>query len=122
MFLRIYKKGSSVVEFMALIVFLLSMAFVFQHYIVRGLSGQWRKVGDTFGHGKQYDPRNFDVDDGGSGEGTLTCIFAEVVDRWVMEDCYEDTCDCTLPEEDPQYDARCPSCLMENCQSSYCVL
>ena len=26
-------------------------------YVQRGLQGKWREVGDSFGHGRQYEPR-----------------------------------------------------------------
>ena len=70
------RKAGSAIEYMALIIFLLGALLVFKRYILRGFWGQWKKAGDVFGHGKQYDPRGFE--DG----GTLQCIF--------VYDCYPD--------------------------------
>ena len=94
----------------------LAIAIVFQPYIVRGLSGQWKKVGDSFGHGRQYDPGEFDSD---GFRGTRTCIYSELITSWVKEDCFEENCDCSLPVEDPHYASLCLDCL-DRCKSRYC--
>ncbi|MEW5894922.1 MAG: hypothetical protein AB1650_04080 [Candidatus Omnitrophota bacterium] len=66
-------KAASTVEYMALIVFILGALFVFKRYIARGLWAQWKKAGDVFGHGRQFDPRPFGID--GEDGGTLRCMF-----------------------------------------------
>lgn len=56
MAMRRVRRGSAVLEYAALIVVvvagMLSMAIVMK----RSLAGQWRGVGDSFGHGRQYEP------------------------------------------------------------------
>ena len=81
MTVRVKKKASSVIEYMALIVFILTAFFVFQRYILKGLSGRWQSVGDTFGHGKQYDPRNYGVN--GIGGGTRDQTYNDISNTWV---------------------------------------
>ena len=63
------KKAVSALEYMFVMFFIASTFFVFQKYLARGLSGQWRSAGDAFGHGKQYDP-----------EATEECFFDSVVE------------------------------------------
>lgn len=83
------KKGASIIEYMIVILFIVSVFFVFQNYILRGFSGRWRAIGDTFGSGKQYDPKAY-----GEG-GTLECFYYQnmvnAMDNfWVATRCYED--------------------------------
>lgn len=49
-------RGSSVIEYIILIVMLLTAILVMQKQIARGFFGRWKNLGDTFGHGEQYDP------------------------------------------------------------------
>ena len=103
-------------EYMALIVFILGALFVFQKYIKRALSGGWKAAGDTFGHGRQYDPRWF----GRAGEegGTLECFYSTRVDLWINERCYDLNCDCTIPPTDPGYTTECLDCLRFTCSEN----
>jgi len=57
MILRRRKKyGQSTIEFVAILLFILGVFFVFQKYIVRGFSGRWKSIGDSLGDGRIYDP------------------------------------------------------------------
>src|SRR5205085_12312489 len=76
-------KASSIVEYMTVVLFLLAALFLFQNYIVRAFSGRWRAVGDTFGSGRQYDPKSY-----GQG-GTLECFYHEGSATWVATSSYE---------------------------------
>jgi len=115
---------------MTLIVFLLSSLFVFQGYILRGYYGSWKKAGDAFGSGRQYDPRPFG--NYGDGGGTLECFFdathctsgtgparpCTLINRWISKACYDATpCDCTMPIGTTGYITQCLQCL-ENCSES----
>ena len=82
------RNGSSIIEYMMIILFLSMAFFVFQHYIIRGFSGRWKMVGDSFGVGKQYDPKPY------AAGGTLECQYYEnrlnpQVNYWVATRCYE---------------------------------
>lgn len=77
------QRAGSTVEYMALIMFVLSAFFIFQHYIVRAFHGQWRKTGDSFGQGRQYDPRRF------AAGGTRSCRYWAEYDRWLESNDYE---------------------------------
>jgi hypothetical protein len=115
---------------MTLIVFLLSSLFVFQGYILRGYYGSWKKAGDAFGSGRQYDPRPFG--NYGDGGGTLECFFdathctsgtgparpCTLINRWISKACYDAIpCDCTMPIGTTGYITQCLQCL-ENCSES----
>ena len=133
-------------EYMTLVVFLLGALFVFKQYIINGFSGGWKKAGDAFGHGKQYDPRPYGTC--GDGGGSLECFYDSqhcvpdpnpnavaprptllqsgqlvcstgFINTWIDQRCYRRFCDCTLPPEDPAYNAGCLMCLV-NCASEEC--
>ncbi len=50
------KEGSSTIEYIILIVMFLTAILVMQKQVARGFFGRWKNLGDTFGHGEQYDP------------------------------------------------------------------
>ena len=52
------KYGQSTMEYMLLITFIIGAMLVFHKYIVRGMWGQWKTIGDSFGSGRLYDPMN----------------------------------------------------------------
>ena len=86
-------KGASTIEYTALIVFLLAALIAFDRYILRAFWGQWRKTGQIFGHGRQYDPRSFGEE--GKGGGTVQCYFVYEDQTltngdWVVQPCYYD--------------------------------
>jgi hypothetical protein len=109
------KKGQSILEYMTLVVFILSAFFVSQQYIVRAFSGNWKRSGDSFAHGEQYDPRAFgnNGDQGGSAE----CFFSPRINAWVDRDCYHATCGslCSLYSSVP----GCVTCA-NGCASAVC--
>jgi Flp pilus assembly pilin Flp len=48
--------GQIMFEHMVLFILVVAALVTMGVYIKRGLSGKWREVGDSFGHGKQYEP------------------------------------------------------------------
>ena len=81
--------GQSLIEFLALILFILAVFLAFQKYIVRGLSGQWKGVGDALGQGRIYDPNM-----------TTECAYYAYPTRggfWYNRTCFEETCQTHLP-------------------------
>lgn len=89
-------KAAATIEYASLIIFLLAALIAFDRYILRAIWGQWREASETFGHGRQHDPRSFG--DGGKGGGTFQCDFvyddpADPIDgqgTWVRQPCYYD--------------------------------
>ena len=119
--IRAHKKsrGQSVIEFAALIVFLLAAFIVFQKYIVRGFSGRWKVVGDSLGQGRIYDP-NMTVE---CAANTFTAGVAAV---WYNQTCFEENCAvCHEISSVSAYGvisidtAGCTACITA-CQTPYC--
>ncbi|MFC1631571.1 hypothetical protein ACFL1I_07845 [Candidatus Omnitrophota bacterium] len=50
------KKGSSILEYVALIVLLIAAFLLMEKYVKRSLCDRWRSAGDIFGGGRQYLP------------------------------------------------------------------
>lgn len=101
----------STVEYMALLVAVLVALFLGRFYIIRAFAGMWKKAGDTFSYGQQYDPRPFGAE--GRGGGTLRCYYAPQIGNWVDRQQAMMYCDCTVPKElTTEYQTRCISCLL----------
>lgn len=76
------KQGQSIIEYAALLMFVLIAFLIFQKYMVRGFAGRWKGVGDSLGGGQIYDPRK-----------TLECTFDPVyTNLWYNEACYQQNC------------------------------
>ena len=50
------RRGAFSLEYAVLIVVVAAAMVGMAIYMKRALMGKWRSVGDTFGHGKQYEP------------------------------------------------------------------
>ena len=73
-------RGQASIEKMVLIVIIITVLVFFQKYILRGINGRWKMVGDGLGAGRLYDPQK-----------TLACKFDYVyTNRWYDEACYEE--------------------------------
>lgn len=111
-------RGQSLLEYMLLLILIMGMFLVIQKYIVRGFSGQWKNVGDSWAHGKQYDP-----------EKTTECAFdGRYLDIWYDVKNYEArSCDerCTprietSVDEAQEHAKECSCCICES-QSAECL-
>ena len=110
---RDYKKkskGASTIEYAALFTMIL-VAFWFgmRVYIQRGIQGRWKATGDTFGQGRQYQPKASDA-----VKKTTECFYSEEVMMWVGQDCSK-KCDCSLEEDDLEYVSQCLDCMRVTC-------
>ena len=105
------KYGQSTLEFVALVMFILATFIVFQKYIVRGFSGRWKSVGDTFGQGSIFDPNS-------TIECAANTFFQDVPAVWYNQTCFEENCEpaCLLATKD---EGDCSTCLA-TCRSVYC--
>ena len=102
------KRAQSSIEYMIVIIFVIGAILVFQKYIARAISGRWKTVGDSFGSGRQFDPRR-----------TTECGYdSKYTLQWYDALCYEDRCDmCWSPLlELKDYSSECKSCI-EGCES-----
>jgi len=107
--MKLRRKAQSIMEFLALISFILAVFFIFQKYISRGFVGRMKATGDTWGYGRQYDP---DI--------TSNCRTSlSSLDRWIDTDCFEAN-DCHTAclgfESD---DATCSAC-EDLCDTDIC--
>jgi len=105
-----WRRASSTMEYVVLIIFILGALVAMREYIVRAMSGRWKAAGDTAGWGRQYDPRSFG--ESGEGGGTLVCRWEPEIGNWVDRRAAEQECDCTIPTEDAaDYKLHCTDCL-----------
>lgn len=108
--LRQHKKyGQSFLEFMVLIMIILTAYLIGQKYIVRAFSGRWKSVGDSLGQGRIYDPQQ-----------TLECAYDfQYTNSWYRVDCYDQRCadKCLTVASNPTACSLCiGSCAVDNCQ------
>jgi len=77
-------KAQAAIEYVVVIITILSAFLVFQKYITRGLVGHWKASGDAFGQGRQYDPNS-----------TIRCAFDfQFTNTWYDQPCYfRNNCD-----------------------------
>ncbi len=54
-FRRRHKQGKSVVEYMGLILVVAGAFLVLQFYISRAFHGRWKKTGESYAFGRQWD-------------------------------------------------------------------
>ena len=110
-----FKKGVSSIEVMTVVILTIAVMIGFGGYIERSLAGRWKSAGDTFGSGRQYDPRGFGVNC--VSGGTMDCYYDQDVRVWVDENRYRSNhCDCTFVKADgtkiqPDYTTHCSSCI-----------
>jgi len=57
MFIKKKKSAQATMEYLLLIIFVLTAFFVFRKYILRGFTGRWKTTGDSFAYGMYYDPK-----------------------------------------------------------------
>jgi hypothetical protein len=50
------RRSYSILEYMLFTMILIAALVGMSMYMVSSLGGKWRGVGDTFGHGRQYEP------------------------------------------------------------------
>lgn len=107
-------KAQSTLEFMVLLFFILGAFLVFQKYIVRSISGRWKTVGDSFGYGRQFDPKK-----------TRECAYDHrFFNIWYNETCFDKNCDCltidvTCGTCEANYNAMCRDCI-RSCEMPEC--
>lgn len=112
-------KGQALFEYVMLLIFVISAFLIFQKYIVRAMSGRWKSVGDTIGHGLLYDPTE-----------TLECAtFGYVTEDarfatgdpgvWYNVQCFEANC-VDFCYHAPFDVAACNNCIANTCREPDC--
>ena len=100
--------GQSLIEYVTLIVLILSAFLVFQKYIARGFSGRWKSVGESLGQGRIFDPKL-----------TTECIYDfQYTSNWYDQACFKaDQCDCLTVRANTTTCRDCiQGCTMAECQ------
>lgn len=110
------KKAVSTIEYASLLILVMAALLYFQKYIIQGLQGGWKKMGDTFGYEKQYDRKPYGTR--GDGGGTLACFYDPYLAQWVDDDCFKQNCVdyCTNPVTSSQ----CTNCKQVTCYVADC--
>ena len=70
------KRAASVLEYITLIAIVAGAFVIFQKYIAQACYGRWKSVGDSFGAGRQYDPKR-----------TIECVYDTGKMKWVVQKC-----------------------------------
>ena len=97
------RRAQSTLELVTMIVILIVTILAFRKYIVRAIDARYKTAGDSFGYGRQYDPKT-----------TLTCKFDyEYTQTWYSEECFENdpACHCGKLTSNQQ---TCQQCII-NC-------
>lgn len=79
------EKAQSTIEYVFFLMIVLTIFVYFQKYLVKGIAGRFRTVGDSFAQGRLYD---------GNREKTIECSFDVYTDSglWYDSRCFYDTC------------------------------
>ncbi|MBF0386472.1 MAG: hypothetical protein HQL20_01290 [Candidatus Omnitrophica bacterium] len=72
------KKAFALVEYMVLIIVVISCLLAFRGYIQRAYQGQMATAGESFAFGRQYDPND-----------TIACVYDDKEDIWYSQACYD---------------------------------
>jgi hypothetical protein len=83
---KISENAGATLEYLLLFTLFMGAVIVFQQYFLRAVGGNWKKAGDAFSHGRQYEP---DV--------TVRCIL--VTGSWVTLPCFDE---CFLRDLQPE--------------------
>ena len=77
--MRIFnKKAISIIEYIVLLVIIIGAFLVLRGYIQRGIYGMWKKAGNTFSYGRQWDSQK-----------SAECAFDEISNQWYDRNCFE---------------------------------
>ena len=104
MLTRRCRKGFSTIEYVLLLIILMSTLILFKDNILRGFGGRWKGVGDQFGFGRQFEPKD-----------TVECAFdSAYTNSWYDSTCLEN-------KKCPWGNDRCERNAVLECQSNYCT-
>jgi hypothetical protein len=110
------KRGQSSLEFVALMVLLISAMIIFQKYMAQGVTGRLKGVGDSLGQGRIYDPNL-----------TTACAFDiwfPSKDRWYEDKHFFNNCvpACLEVTKDLTPGGTCDACIGNSDPGNVCNL
>ncbi len=71
------QQAFAMLEYVLLMIVIITALAAFSSYIQRGMQGQYRKSGETFGYGRQY-----------SAYASLECAFDDKANVWYSVACF----------------------------------
>lgn len=72
------KNATSVLEYTVLVTIIMAAFILMNRYIFRGLAGNWKEIGDSFGFGRQFDTKV-----------TEECGYLPRAGKWYLSPCFE---------------------------------
>ncbi|MBP9855387.1 MAG: hypothetical protein KBD53_11025 [Candidatus Omnitrophica bacterium] len=113
------RKSQSVIEMMALVVFILTAMLFFQKYMARGIYGRWKGVGESFSSGRLYDPKLSMECGYDRWVGPLTGGNTLSTGLWYNAVCFDKKCidACVSPVSATK--DKCFLCINTTCRSKY---
>ena len=95
-------------EAITVIVLIIGAMLVFQKYILRGINGRWRSIGESWSSGRLYDKNK-----------TTECIYNQwgTTNQWYLAQCFRDQCYLKCVGTTAT-SADCDSCLETNCRAN----
>ena len=97
-------KAQSATEYVFFLLIVLTVFVYFQKYLVKGISGRFKTVGDSFAQGRLYD---------GDKAKTSECAFDVFTDSglWYDSRCFYDTCGVKDRISTAATDGDCRDCI-----------
>ncbi len=93
-----HKRAASIIEYTMLFVVVMATMVVMQKYVLRAVSGRWKTVGDSFGFGRQYDPKK-----------TLECAYYTNGNFWYEVPCAQSN-NCVFGDDACYVGCQGPKC------------
>lgn len=98
------QKAQSATEYVFFLLIVLTILVFFQKYLVKGISGRFKTVGDSFAQGRLYDADK---------EKTLECAFDVFTDSglWYDSRCFYESCGISTCVSAGAKDDDCRACI-----------
>jgi hypothetical protein len=102
------KKAFSVLEYVVLIVVIISAFLIMRNYIQNGIFGLWGQAGQSFAFGRQFDSQK-----------TIECSFDQQSGLWYDYNCFQSTVNASCVSGD----TVCQEAIITggSCSPSYCA-
>ena len=100
------RQAFSVMEYVVLLVLVVSAMITFRLYLQRGYQGQMRKAGEGFAFGRQYDPNK-----------TRHCAYDAMVNGWYSTACYDHVFAKAKCTQEVDMEAGCSGNMAQICNS-----
>lgn len=118
-------KGASLIEYVVLIIIILSGLYIMKESISRGIFGKHKQASDSFAFGRQYDSKRSvicrqDAVNDKDGNEVVDANGKVSMTPFYDEDCYQTRVRRPLPTGCAEGDFVCEDTIKKSCQSDYC--